>query len=133
LFGVSSALILLVRPRLDERAGAPQARLLGLARIRYTGRDVLSEKTRRPESTWMSELSERRWAVLSERGSEAAGLTYEEASALVGELRGRDVSGLCVITDEAAGHLPPARKGDGKASGGGNSKKPRRGGKKGAA
>ena len=60
----------------------------------------------------MSELGERRWAVLSERGSEAAGLTYEEASALVGELRRKDVSGLCVITDEAARHVPQARKGN---------------------
>ena len=80
----------------------------------------------------MSELSERRWAVLSERGSEAAGLTYEEAAALVGELRGRDVSGLCVITGEAASHLLPAKKGDGKKAAGDNSKRPRRGRKKGA-
>jgi hypothetical protein len=62
----------------------------------------------------MSELSERRWAVQSERGSEAAGLTYDEAAALVRELRRREVSGLCVITDEAACHLPPAKKGNGK-------------------
>jgi hypothetical protein len=81
----------------------------------------------------MSELSERRWAVLSERGSEAAGLTYEEASALVRELRGRDVSGLCVITAEAASHLPPAKKWDEKKTAAGdNSKRPRRGRKKGA-
>lgn len=60
----------------------------------------------------MSELGERRWAVLSERGSEAAGLTYEEASALVKELRRGDVSGLCVITDEAARHVPQAKKGN---------------------
>ena len=64
------------------------------------------------ESTGMSELGERRWAVLSERGGEAAGLTYEEAAALVAELRGRDVSGLCVITDEAARHVPQVRKGN---------------------
>ena len=62
----------------------------------------------------MSELSERRWAVQSERGSEAAGLTYDEASALVRGLRGEDISGLCVITDEAARHLTPAKKGNGK-------------------
>lgn len=81
----------------------------------------------------MSELSERRWAVLSERGSEAAGLTYEEASALVGELRRRDVSGLCVITAEAASLLPSAKKGDGKKPAAGDrSKRPRHGGKKGA-
>ena len=77
----------------------------------------------------MSELSQRRWAVQSEYGREAAGLTYEEAAALVGRLRAEKTSGLCIITDEAASHLAPAKK----ATRDGNSKKPRRGRKKGAA
>lgn len=81
----------------------------------------------------MSELGERRWGVLSERGSEAAGLTYEEAAALVGELRAGDVSGLCVVTDEAARRLPLAEKGSKKKSAGNNSTRPRRGRKKSAA
>ena len=81
----------------------------------------------------MSELSERRWAVLSERGSEAAELTYEEAAALVGELRRRDVSGLCVITGEAARHVPTAKKGSEKRpAGSGGRKRARRGTGKGA-
>ena len=76
----------------------------------------------------MSELGERRWAVLSERGSEAAGLTYEEAAALVGELRRSDVSGLCVITDEAARHVPQFRKGNKRANAAGRApKRARRG------
>jgi hypothetical protein len=54
----------------------------------------------------MSELNERRWAVLSERGSEQAGLSYEEAAALIARLRQERVSGLCVITDAAAARLP---------------------------
>ena len=79
-------------------------------RLGKEGQDDDRRETPNPESIWMSELGERRWAVLSERGSEAAGLTYEEASALVGELRGRDVSGLCVITGEAAtAGLPVSR------------------------
>ncbi len=63
----------------------------------------------------MSELNEKLWAVLSERGREAAGLTYEEAAALVRELRGgvgangRKVSGICIVTDRAAGHVEPAK------------------------
>ncbi len=62
----------------------------------------------------MSELNERLWAVLSERGREAAGLTYEEAAGLVRELRGdgangRKVSGLCIVTDRAAEHVAPAK------------------------
>jgi hypothetical protein len=76
----------------------------------------------------MSELGERRWAVLSERGSEAAGLTYEEAAALVKGLRTKDVSGLCVVTDEAARHVPQVRKGNKGAHAAGRSpKRARRG------
>jgi hypothetical protein len=64
----------------------------------------------------MSELNERLWAVLSERGREAAGLTYEEAAVLVRELRGgegangRKVSGICIVTDRAASFVAPAKK-----------------------
>ena len=79
----------------------------------------------------MSELRERRWAVLSERGCEGAGLSYEEAAGVVGRLRGERVSGLCVVTDAAAAHVPPPKKAA-KAKAGGDAK-PRRGRKKGAA
>ncbi|HEX8285880.1 MAG TPA: hypothetical protein VF588_21160 [Pyrinomonadaceae bacterium] len=57
-----------------------------------------------------SELNERRWAVLSERGREDSGLSYEEASALIARLRAEKLSGLCVITDRAAAHVPEAKK-----------------------
>jgi hypothetical protein len=90
----------------------------------------------------MSELNERLWAVLSERGREASGLTYEEAAVLVRELRagganGGKVSGLCIITDRAAGHLAPAKKkpskkkGDGVSVVGDKPKRTRRATKKG--
>lgn len=82
-----------------------------------------------------SELNERRWAVLSERGCEESGLSYVEASGLVARLRAERVSGLCVVTDVAASHLGPAKKAAAGSSPG-NSKparaapKPRRRGKK---
>ena len=76
----------------------------------------------------MSELNERRWAVLSERGCEDAGLSYEEASGLVARLRGERVSGLCVITDAAAAHVPRAKKRASKSAAGNS--KPRRSRKK---
>lgn len=84
----------------------------------------------------MSELRERRWAVLSERGCEGAGLGYEEAAGLVARLRGGRMSGLCIVTDEAASRLSPAGKaaparGDGKGAAAGA--RPRRGRKKTAA
>ena len=75
----------------------------------------------------MSEFKEARWAVMSERGREAAGLPYAEAAALVRELKSSGVSGLCVITDEAAGRLPGAGKGNGR---GGVTRKRRRASKK---
>lgn len=62
-------------------------------------------------------------------------MSYAEASALVARLRGERLSGLCVVTDEAASHVGPAKKTAAKSSSG-NSKaapaasKPRRSRKK---
>lgn len=78
----------------------------------------------------MSELNERRWAVLSERGCEDAGLSYEEAAGLVKRLRGERISGLCVVTDEAAAHLPRAKKPAGTPVASGNSRPRRRNARK---
>ena len=50
----------------------------------------------------MSELTEQRWAVLSERGCESLGLTYAQALELMRALHQEKVSGLSVITDAAA-------------------------------
>ena len=58
----------------------------------------------------MSELRERRWAVLSERGCEDSGLSYADAAGLVARLRAERVRGLCVVTDAAAAHVPRVKK-----------------------
>ena len=50
----------------------------------------------------MSELREQRWSVVSERGGEASGVTYEAAAELVRRLRADKIYGLCIISDEAA-------------------------------
>ena len=50
----------------------------------------------------MSELGEKRWAVISERGPEESGLTYAEAHQLVRRLVAEGLHGLSIITDEAA-------------------------------
>jgi hypothetical protein len=78
----------------------------------------------------MSEMKERRWAVMSERGREASGLEYAEAGELVRRLRGEKISGLCVITDAAASRLPPAKKGDKKRPAGEAATRTKRGAKK---
>lgn len=59
----------------------------------------------------MSELKERIWAVMSERGIEAKSLEHGEAARLVRQLASEKVSGLCVITDDAARRLAAAAKG----------------------
>lgn len=63
----------------------------------------------------MSELSERRWAVISERGGEASGINYDEAAQLVRRLRAEDVSGLCIISSEAMSRLSSQQKSSGEA------------------
>ena len=52
-----------------------------------------------------SDLGAEKWAVLSDRGCEAKGLTYEEARRLVHRLTGEGRHGLCIVTDRAAAKL----------------------------
>ena len=53
----------------------------------------------------MSELTERRWAVLSERGCEATELTYAQALEMMRALQRERISSLSVITDEAVSRI----------------------------
>jgi hypothetical protein len=55
----------------------------------------------------MGELGERLWAVTSERGCEASSLNYMEAVEVMRRLAALKVSGLCIVTNEAATHFPP--------------------------
>jgi hypothetical protein len=54
----------------------------------------------------MGELGEERWAVISERGCEASGMSYAQASVLMMKLASEKVYGLCVVTNDAARNLP---------------------------
>lgn len=54
----------------------------------------------------MGELGEQRWAVISERGCEAYGMSRAEAATLMNKLTSEKVHGLCVVTNDAARHLP---------------------------
>jgi hypothetical protein len=49
-----------------------------------------------------SQLEFEKWSVISERGREASGVTYEEARRLVHRLAAEGRHGLCIITDKAA-------------------------------
>jgi hypothetical protein len=50
----------------------------------------------------LSELDEGRWAVISFRRIEVTGLTFDQAKQWLAELDLQGVSGLCLITDDAA-------------------------------
>lgn len=50
----------------------------------------------------MSELHEKVWAVISERGVEASGLSYDAAMNLMRTLESERIHGLSVVTDAAA-------------------------------
>lgn len=54
----------------------------------------------------MGELSEARWAVISERGCEASGMLYADAAELMQRLAKEKVYGLCVVTSDAARYIP---------------------------
>ncbi|MCA1623347.1 MAG: hypothetical protein LC768_06555 [Acidobacteria bacterium] len=49
-----------------------------------------------------SELNEPRWSVVSFEKYLAKNLTYNEAIKKINKLKKQNVSGLCIITDEAA-------------------------------
>ncbi len=57
----------------------------------------------------MGELGEQMWAVISERGCEASGITYAGAAAFMQQLASEKVYGLCIVTKEAARHLPDVK------------------------
>jgi len=49
-----------------------------------------------------SELNEPCWSVVTFETCAANGLTYDEAAGELKKLAGKKVSGLCIVTDEAA-------------------------------
>ncbi len=52
-----------------------------------------------------SELGAEKWAVISDRGCEATGLTHEDARRLVHRLAGEGRHGLCIVSDESASRM----------------------------
>ena len=52
-----------------------------------------------------SELGMEKWAVVSDRGCEATGLTHEEARRLAHRLAGEGRHGLCIMSGEAASRI----------------------------
>lgn len=59
-------------------------------------------KDKKDEKQTASELNERCWSVVTFESRAAKNLTYEEAAEELRELASQKVSGLCIVTDEAA-------------------------------
>lgn len=54
------------------------------------------------DEIFSSELNEPRWSVVSFETQLMGNLTYEQAAREIEEFKAKKVSGLCLITDEAA-------------------------------
>lgn len=52
-----------------------------------------------------SELAEPVWAVISFERREASGISFDEAVEIIKDLDDKGVSGLCIVTDDAASRI----------------------------
>lgn len=70
---------------------------------------IKPEKEEQPEAPAengvSSELSEPRWSVVSFEAVAIHGLTYADAKTWLEKLQKQNVSGLCIVTDEAAARM----------------------------
>jgi hypothetical protein len=55
--------------------------------------------------TVLSELLEPRWSVITFESCAVRGLNYDEATTWLGKLKNQGLSGLCIVTDEAADRI----------------------------
>ncbi|MEZ5346443.1 MAG: hypothetical protein R2681_18675 [Pyrinomonadaceae bacterium] len=66
--------------------------------------EVAPAENESPKTTG-SELSQKIWSVVTFDGLAASGITYQEALEKMAVLTGENVSGLCIVTDEAAARI----------------------------
>jgi hypothetical protein len=65
-------------------------------------KETVAAETDVSNDNYMNELREPRWSVVSFEECAAKNLTYEEAARKLAEMEKQGVSGLCIVTDEAA-------------------------------
>jgi hypothetical protein len=70
-----------------------------------TAQEVAPAEVHEMSETFPSELVEPMWSVVSFESVAATGLTYDEARKLILRLADEKVSGLCIITDDAAAKI----------------------------
>lgn len=72
-----------------------------------------NKKDKSPKASgeeFTSELREPRWAVVTFESCAVSGQTYDEAFELLKKLEGEKVSGLCIVSDEAAKRIVKSKK-----------------------
>ncbi|MCU1289231.1 MAG: hypothetical protein JWN60_1460 [Acidobacteria bacterium] len=65
-------------------------------------RKTAAKKSGTANAGFANELREPRWSVVSFENRVAKNLSYEQAERKIAELENLKISGLCIITDEAA-------------------------------
>lgn len=77
---------------------------------------MAKKKTKSPDETpaveenYKSELEQPIWSVVTFEKTAASGLTYAQAAEKLEKLKSEKVSGLCIVTDEAAARIPKTKK-----------------------
>jgi hypothetical protein len=67
-----------------------------------TSEESVQEIEQLVPETVLSELLEPRWSVITFEGCAVCGLSYDEAANWMKKLKNQGLSGLCIVTDEAA-------------------------------
>jgi hypothetical protein len=65
----------------------------------------MPEPRQETETANESELSASRWSVISFERREGSALTYEQAVEKLTSLEKQKITGLCIVTDEAAARI----------------------------
>ena len=61
--------------------------------------------TEENDEAGLSELALPRWSIVTFEGVAMSGLSYDEARELLGKLQKQNISGLCIVTEEAAARI----------------------------
>jgi hypothetical protein len=67
--------------------------------------EITEETDQIVPETILSELLEPRWSVITFEGCAVRGLNYDEATTWLKKLKNQGLSGLCIVTDEAADRI----------------------------
>lgn len=74
-----------------------------------TAENMQSEEITSTENE-SSEISEPRWSVVTYESVAVSGMTYDEALEWLKKLETKKISGLCIVTDEAAARVQTTSK-----------------------